>query len=88
MGSIPGARSKQVGRATVRDVQIRPGTVEDAVLSWKVELLVRDSNPGAIRLYQRLGFVEEGRFRDRIRLPDGTFVDDVAMAWFPPGRSG
>jgi ribosomal protein S18 acetylase RimI-like enzyme len=187
VGSIPGARSKQVGRATVRDVQIRPGTVEDAALLWKaevetartagrlvsrshellleafqmklrelgpggcyvvaleegeisghaflepmslealrqvyrltivvhpgrtgrgvgtallthlqgwaaslaglrkVELLVRDSNPGAIRLYQRLGFVEEGRFRDRIRLPDGTFVDDVAMAWFPPGRSG
>jgi ribosomal protein S18 acetylase RimI-like enzyme len=53
-----------------------------------VELLVRDSNPGAIRLYQRLGFVEEGRFRDRIRLPDGTFGDDIAMAWFPPTRSG
>ena len=38
VGSIPGARSKQVGRATVRDVQIRPGTVEDAVLLWKAEV--------------------------------------------------
>jgi putative acetyltransferase len=54
----------------------------------KVELLVRDSNRDAIRLYQRLGFVEEGRFRDRVRLPDGTFVDDIAMAWFPPKRTG
>ena len=52
----------------------------------KVELLVRDSNVGAIGLYQRLGFVEEGRFRGRIGLPDGTFVDDVAMAWFPPRK--
>jgi hypothetical protein len=24
--------------------------------------------------------VEEGRHRDRVRLQDGTFVDDIAMA--------
>jgi hypothetical protein len=26
---------------------------------------------------------DEGRLRRRVRLPDGTFVDDIAMAWFP-----
>jgi putative acetyltransferase len=49
----------------------------------KIELLVRATNDGAIRLYRRFGFFEEGRHRDRVRLPDGTYVDDIAMAWFP-----
>jgi RimJ/RimL family protein N-acetyltransferase len=49
----------------------------------KIELLVRATNERAMRLYTKLGFVVEGRFRKRLRLPDGEFVDDVAMAWFP-----
>ncbi len=53
----------------------------------KIELLVRATNFGAIRLYERLGFAEEGRFRDRVRLPSGDFIDDVAMAWFPAGKA-
>lgn len=52
----------------------------------KIELLVRATNERAIRLYSKLGFVEEGRMRNRVRLPDGNFVDDVAMAWFPKDR--
>jgi len=49
----------------------------------KVELLVRSTNTGALKLYSRMGFVEEGRLRDRVHLADGTFIDDIAMAWFP-----
>jgi len=49
----------------------------------KIELLVRASKEPAIRLYTKLGFVEEGRFKNRISLPDGKYVDDIAMAWFP-----
>jgi RimJ/RimL family protein N-acetyltransferase len=52
----------------------------------KIELLVRATNAPAIRLYSKLGFVEEGRMKNRVRLPDGHFVDDVAMAWFPKHR--
>jgi ribosomal protein S18 acetylase RimI-like enzyme len=47
----------------------------------RVELLVRSDNVGAQRLYTSVGFREEGRLRDRIRLPDGTILDDVMMAW-------
>jgi len=49
----------------------------------KVELLVRSGNEVGMRLYRKFGFSEEGRFRKRIRLPDGRYLDDVAMAWFP-----
>jgi RimJ/RimL family protein N-acetyltransferase len=51
----------------------------------KVELLVRASNARARRLYQRFGFRLEGRLRNRVCLPDGTYVDDLSMAWFPRG---
>lgn len=50
----------------------------------KIELLVRATNLRAIRMYSKLGFMEEGRFKKRIRLADGDFIDDLAMAWFPP----
>ena len=49
----------------------------------KIELLVRASNQAALRLYRKFGFVEEGRFRNRIRLTNGCYVDDLSMAWFP-----
>jgi RimJ/RimL family protein N-acetyltransferase len=66
------------------DVTIRAATVTDAMepAVHKIELLVRSTNTRARRLYERLGFGEEGIFRDRVRLSDGRFVDDVAMAWF------
>jgi len=62
-----------------------------AVCNWatrfpkvhKVELLVRSTNERALSLYRKFGFVEEGRFRERVRLPDGSLVDEVSMAWFP-----
>lgn len=49
----------------------------------KVELMVRSTNSRARRLYEKFGFVEEGRYRNRIRLPDGVYIDDITMAWFP-----
>jgi putative acetyltransferase len=48
----------------------------------KIELRVREGNAGAIRLYQRFGFVEEGRFEKRIKLSDGNYLADISMARF------
>jgi len=45
----------------------------------RIELMCREGNAGAVRLYQRLGFVIEGRFPKRVRLKDGTVEDDLAM---------
>jgi putative acetyltransferase len=48
----------------------------------RVELMCREGNTHAVRLYQRLGFVIEGRFVRRVVLADGAVEDDLAMAKF------
>jgi ribosomal protein S18 acetylase RimI-like enzyme len=52
----------------------------------KIELLVRDGNVRELHLYRKFGFIEEGRLTRRVRLPDGRFIDDIAMAGFPRER--
>jgi ribosomal protein S18 acetylase RimI-like enzyme len=44
-----------------------------------VELMAREGNSEAIRLYERLGFQIEGRFPGRVRMPDGSTEADIAM---------
>ena len=46
----------------------------------KIELLVRSTNTPAIQLYRSFGFFDEGRHLDRVKLQDGRFLDDIAMA--------
>jgi len=48
----------------------------------RIELAVREGNEGALRLYQRLGFVIEGHHPGRVRLPDGSVETDISMAKF------
>lgn len=48
----------------------------------KIELNVRASNLRAIRLYQKLGFHFESRIRNRVKCPDGTYIDDLEMGLF------
>jgi len=46
----------------------------------RVELTARSGNLGALRLYERLGFVPEGRLVGRVSLPGGQIEDDIPMA--------
>lgn len=76
----PGHQDRGVGTALMKDV-----------MSWaagndrveKVELAVRAVNARAIHLYRKLGFEQEGQLRRRIRRPEGGYIDDILMAWFP-----
>lgn len=60
----------------------------EALIAWaraadppilRIELAAGGGNPGAVRLYERLGFKHEGRQVARGRLPDGRFEDDILM---------
>lgn len=63
-----------------------------ALLQWagqrpqveRIELRVREQNTVARRLYEKFGFVLEGRFDKRIKLTDGSYQVDLMMAWFAP----
>lgn len=46
---------------------------------YRIELRVFASNERAIRLYESLGFLHEGRRRDYLRVDDSTFEDDLIM---------
>ncbi len=48
----------------------------------KIELHVRSSNEQAQALYRKLGFAEMGRWRRRIKIGPGQYLDDVAMELF------
>ncbi len=66
----------------------------EAMLEWarehptieKVRLSVLAVNVRAIRLYERLGFVEEGRRAGECRLPTHGYVDEVMMAVWVKGE--
>lgn len=45
----------------------------------KIELNVRASNKRAIRLYKKMGFHQEGKLRNRVKV-DGEYFDDILMA--------
>jgi ribosomal protein S18 acetylase RimI-like enzyme len=45
----------------------------------KIELHVRSSNAAALALYAKLGFREVGRYRHRVKVAAGAYLDDVAM---------
>jgi RimJ/RimL family protein N-acetyltransferase len=76
----PGFLGQGIGTSLMRDLM---EWSKQSPRVKKIELLVRASNARAIHLYSKLGFIEEGRFRNRVRLPDDELVDDIAMAWFP-----
>lgn len=75
-----GARGRGVGRALMTEL-VRAAREGD----WceRIEFHVRASNTNAIRLYESLGFVVEGRLRARVSTPAGR-VDDLLMASLLP----
>lgn len=77
----PGAQGQGVGRAML--AHLVAWARKSAVLE-KIELHVRASNAPAIALYRSLGFEEVGRWRRRVRLGPGEYVDDVAMDLLVP----
>lgn len=78
LGVHPAHQRRGIGRSLL-----------EALLAWarahglvRIELYVRADNHRARALYRDLGFVQEGVRARFVRLPDGTYVDDLIMARF------
>lgn len=48
----------------------------------KICLNVISVNERAIKVYKRIGFIEEGRQRNQIKYEDGSYGDDILMAYY------
>jgi len=75
MSVLAAYRNKGIGRRLIQHL-----------LNWanikhisNVELNVFSNNLAAIALYASLGFVEDGRRKNAVRLQDGTFCDLIHM---------
>jgi hypothetical protein len=71
-------------------MEIRPARDADAWALWKAEVATAEVPGQLVSRPEELSAVsfETKIRRDRVRLPNGEFVDDLAMAWFPTGPSG
>lgn len=73
----PGRQGQGIGSRLFGALFAWASAQEPAIL--RIELAAGAGNPGAVRLYERLGFRHEGRQVARGRLPDGRFEDDILM---------
>lgn len=74
----PEAQGQGVGRAVFQ------GLINDIAATLphirRIELGCRESNARAIAMYESLGFVVEGRLKNRVYDEAGFYEDDLAMA--------
>lgn len=72
-------------RHEVRDPSKACRALLASIIEWaksspdveKIELHVRSSNENAQALYQKLGFTEEGRWKHRVKVTEGKYLDDI-----------
>lgn len=76
----PAAQGRGVGRRLLAELLASARLMTPQI--ERVELVVREGLTHAIRLYESLGFRQEGRFERRFRLTDGTYEADLQMALF------
>lgn len=78
MGIKEGYRSQGIGTQLIGFL-IEWAKQQDGL--EKICLGVVSVNERAINVYRRLGFVEEGRQRNQIKYEDGSYSDDIMMAY-------
>jgi len=79
MGVLPQFRNKGIGTALLKSLI---GWAKENHLIEKVTLEVFVTNEAAIRLYRKMGFLEEGRRVRHVKIADGKYVDVIVMYVF------
>lgn len=77
IGVHHGWQEKGIGTALMKELI---AWAKQSTTIEKIELNVRASNSRAIALYKKMGFVEEGRLKNRIKVSENHYIDDVLMA--------
>jgi len=77
-----GYAGQGIGAALLRELQ----SIAPQAGVERIELRVRPKNVAAVNLYKKCGFEEECTSLRRIKLEDGTYLDDMSMVWFAPGK--
>jgi ribosomal protein S18 acetylase RimI-like enzyme len=72
----PGWQGQGVGKALLGKLI---EWAREAPAVEKAELHVRSSNTAAQALYQKMGFSEAGRWKRRVKIGSGKYLDDVMM---------
>ncbi|MDF2187103.1 N-acetyltransferase [Paraflavitalea sp. CAU 1676] len=73
---------RQLFETLLKEVELRHPQI------LRIELVAKESNERALRFYEQLGFVKEGRFERRIASDGGGYEADIPMAWFNPAFKG
>jgi ribosomal protein S18 acetylase RimI-like enzyme len=82
MAVHPNYQGKGLGRRLVQGLQNKIRRHFPHIM--KVELKCFSHNRQALHLYQKTGFVIEGRQQNRVWVQDDTFADGISLAWFNP----
>ncbi len=80
MGVRKGWQSKGLGRLLLEE--LIAWTKQETNAIEKIELTVLEKNKPAYRLYESLGFQEEGRVFKEVKLPSREYIDGVHMGLF------
>lgn len=72
-----GWQEKRIGTALMKELI---AWAKQSMTVEKIELNVRASNGRASALYKKMGFVEKGRLKNRIKISENHYIDDVLMA--------
>lgn len=75
MGLLPGYRGQRLGERLIRQAL----EAADSFGLNRVQLGVFATNAPALRLYRKVGFVEEGLKRRAVCI-DGVYIDEIMMA--------
>lgn len=76
----PDSQGRGIGYSLFSELLARAAALTPGI--QRVELVVREGLTHAIRLYERVGFRQEGRFERRFRLASGVYEADLPMALF------
>ncbi|WP_109852544.1 GNAT family N-acetyltransferase [Aquimarina sp. AU58] len=78
----PNHQGKGIGRKLFE--QFLEDVKTDLTHIFRVELYTREHNDRNVRFYKSLGFINEGRQKDKIFISNSKFETPLHMAWFNP----